>query len=298
MFIIDAIIGKSENIKNMDAVILNYNDHESTIRLANQLTQYKAISHVVVVDNCSNDDSYQYLKDCDAKFDLVKSNSNNGYGSGNNIGISYLIEHYSSENILICNPDISISDETIKQMEFELQRNESLAVIAPIMIIPGKNSVSAWELPTKKQYIFSLGIILARLPKWIKYDSSYASDSRLKKVGCVAGSLFAFNSKRVNLPLFDENIFLYCEETVLGLLVQKNNKEVALLCDAQYEHLHSTSISKAYSSLRKRHKLMINSKMYVLQHYYNINFLERVAATIITKLSLIELYLFFLVKRK
>lgn len=282
----------------MDAVILNYNDYESTIRLVNQLAQYKAISHVVVVDNCSNDNSYQYLKECDAEFDLAKSNSNNGYGSGNNIGISYLIDHYSSENILICNPDISISDETISQMEYELQRNESLAVIAPIMIIPGKNSVSAWELPTKKQYICSLGIILAKIVKRKNYYNTHATDPYLKKVGCVAGSLFAFNTKRVNLPLFDENIFLYCEETVLGLSVQKNNKEVALLCDAQYEHLHSTSISKAYSSLRKRHKLMINSKMYVLQHYYNINTLERTAATIIAKLSLIELYFSFFVKRK
>ncbi len=36
-------------------VILNYNSHNLTVRLANRLVEYSNVDHICVVDNCSSD---------------------------------------------------------------------------------------------------------------------------------------------------------------------------------------------------------------------------------------------------
>ena len=42
-------------------IILNYNDSENTIQMLNQIKDYSCLSKIVVVDNCSTDDSLEKL---------------------------------------------------------------------------------------------------------------------------------------------------------------------------------------------------------------------------------------------
>lgn len=43
--------------KKISCVVLNYNDAAATERLVRQIFRYPALDAVVVVDNCSTDDS-------------------------------------------------------------------------------------------------------------------------------------------------------------------------------------------------------------------------------------------------
>lgn len=72
-------------------VVLNFNDSKTTIELLNRMKNMKSIDVIVVVDNCSTDDSFSVLKQYTSKkIQVIQSEKNGGYGYGNNCGIAFL----------------------------------------------------------------------------------------------------------------------------------------------------------------------------------------------------------------
>ena len=68
-------------------VILNYNDYENTIQMLNQIKDYTCLDKIVIVDNCSTDQSVEKLKVYEnKKIVLLEASENKGYASGNNFG--------------------------------------------------------------------------------------------------------------------------------------------------------------------------------------------------------------------
>ena len=77
-------------------VVVNYNDYKNTISFVKSVVDYSVIGHIVIVDNCSTDESFSELKKITSdKVSLVKNDFNKGYGSGINLGSKYLIEKYN-----------------------------------------------------------------------------------------------------------------------------------------------------------------------------------------------------------
>ena len=77
---------------NTAIIILNYNDFTTTKEMIEQIKDYKILNHIIIVDNCSTDDSYNILKKEEKNnIEVIKTKSNNGYASGNNYGIKYAI---------------------------------------------------------------------------------------------------------------------------------------------------------------------------------------------------------------
>lgn len=48
--------------KKIDCVILNYNDADTTTDIINHIKEYSVFNHIIVVDNCSTDNSLDRLK--------------------------------------------------------------------------------------------------------------------------------------------------------------------------------------------------------------------------------------------
>lgn len=46
----------------VDILTLNYNDSETVISFLNSIKNFRVIHHILVVDNCSTDDSFSELK--------------------------------------------------------------------------------------------------------------------------------------------------------------------------------------------------------------------------------------------
>lgn len=73
---------------------------------------------------------------------------------------------------------------------------------------------------------------------------------------------------------YDERIFLYYEETVLGIRMKQIKMQTYLMTDCSFLHKHSTSIGKTFKSGIKRACLLWRSKRYVFKEYYNSSFVE------------------------
>ena len=100
-------------------VILNWNGKKFLEQYLPALVKYLPdYAEIVVADNASTDGSYEHLKRAFNKteVDVLEAPVNGGYASGNNFGIRYAIQHYSPDYVFVANPDIAVSEDTLKRM--------------------------------------------------------------------------------------------------------------------------------------------------------------------------------------
>lgn len=269
----------------VDLLILNYNDAKTTLMLVDKVKEYNSINRILIVDNMSTDNSLSLLREkTREKVIIVSTGKNGGYGAGNNYGINYLYEHYGSEYILLANPDISVLDKTILKMEQFLKIHTDYVMVAPFMCnsYGVKMGNSGWKIPSSTQYIFAMGLLYSKFMQPGIIPNLIKKNDDVLDVDAISGSLFLMNTKHmIDYGMYDEKIFLYCEETVLGIKFKKHKLKSALLMKENYIHNHSVSISKTYNSEIQRRRIMLKSKLYVLKKYYSISIIKYLLAVTI-----------------
>ena len=176
-------------------VILNYNDYKTTRIMLDTIKSYRIIDHIVVVDNNSKDRSYDLLKEYQSdKIDVLKADSNKGYSAGNNIGIKHLIKKYKVDYVIVSNPDIIVESEVITAMKHEMDKNDDIKVLSPV--IHELDSIKrGWMLPTYYGEIITICNTKQRYHKtYGLYDDNHYND-KLSKVDVVSGCFFMIRSK-------------------------------------------------------------------------------------------------------
>jgi GT2 family glycosyltransferase len=286
----------------IDVLTLNYNDADSTIAFILRVKGYSIVNKIVVVDNHSTDDSLKRLQTYESdKIHIVESDHNGGYGAGNNLGVRYLWENFKSKYILLSNPDVIVNEDAIYEMEHFLRNNPEYVMAAPFMCNPKmeKQINTAFKLPSCSEYILTMGMFISKFGRISFYKNIENDVSSYKQVDAVSGSMFMMDTeKMIKYGMYDENIFLFCEETVLGLKLQQSGYKTALLPQSYFIHNHSVSISKSFQSASKRHKLLMKSKLYVIKNYYHANKVIYALACIMSKISLLETKVIYMLKHE
>ncbi len=277
----------------IDVLTLNYNDAETTIDFVKSVKKIECIRHILIVDNQSTDNSVERLKKIQSpKVSLICTEKNGGYGYGNNCGIRYLSKNFHSEYILLANPDVIIEENALKSLEKFLSSHEEYAIVAPLMK-NNKREVqynTAFRIPNVIEYLVSFDIILSKIFKPLFYKKLDAFSSYMN-VGAVSGSLFMMDcEKMIRSGMYDEGLFLYCEEHVLGIKMKKSGYKTALLLNESFIHNHSVSIKKSFKSMNERNNLMSQSRLFVLRKYYTKNILINFIAKILLLTRKIEIY--------
>lgn len=285
-----------------DVLILNYNDCQTTQELVERIRDYQNVAHICVVDNASPDNSYERLRrNCGDKADVIKTPKNGGYGYGNNYGIRYLHDTYGSEYILLCNPDVIIADEVIGKLEEFLRCNDSYIIAAPFMLAKDgtRQKNTAFKLGGAVNYIMSYGMLCSKIFRPGEYCFTGDTPNGIYNVEAVAGSLFLLDAeKMLKYAMYDENVFLYCEERILGMKCRQANLKIALLSQYTFVHNHSVSINKSIASEAKKRKIMIQSAMYVIKNYYHANAFVILLGRMVLSLSVIEIRLMEWIREK
>lgn len=76
---------------------------------------------------------------------------------------------------------------------------------------------------------------LAIIGRFFKTTYKELGDGNIKNVDCVAGSLLIIDSaKFIDSGMYDEKLFLYCEETTLGIRFKKNSTILIFASDSIY----------------------------------------------------------------
>ena len=239
---------------------------------------------IIVVDNASTDDSLERLRKLESdanasqscKVHVISADHNGGYGSGNNLGVRCGAEQ-GATHVLIANPDVVFSEQSLKAMLAVFDRRPEVGIVTTrIRDARFPNLKNGWPLRSFTRELFSMGPVSRRLlGKTFDYPDSYFAGRSAVYVGAVHGSMLMVDTEKfLEAGGYDEGIFLYEEEQVLGRRMQNAGYRSVLLLNQHYDHEHSASISKSFSDAMKRQRLREESTLYYMKHYLHISPLQ------------------------
>lgn len=257
-------------------ITVNYNDSSTVKAFVKMAVLFEDVNHMIIVDNQSTDGSYEILLAFAEKYEnveVIQSGKNGGYGYGNNYGMRYAIEKYHSDAVLVSNADVVFCNTTVRRMKEALDTDRKLAAVAPLMKDRhGRNTrQTAWRIPESGWGFLFMDAPLIRfmIRHRYYYNMRELSAGNHLKTDALVGSLVMFRTSDIlRAGGYDEDLFLYCEETVLATRLKGIRKQSLLLTDISYIHNHSTTICKRYSSFAERVRLLWESKETVLKKYY------------------------------
>lgn len=250
----------------------NHNDLEEFINSLRSCSKDYFSYKVVVVNNYADESSLDLLRSIAVinNCDFIE-NDNKGYGHGNNIGINFINDNYIYKHLVVCNPDT-----IIEKFNYKGLNNTQDIIIAPrITKLSGKKQnpmnykfMKLGEAALYKgfkrdnKYIVFLGLLLVKVSNTL-FEKIKSRINFPYKIHACHGSFIIFGNKTVSrlLPVFDENIFLYCEEGDLARKCKKNGIDIYYYDEIHIIHKEDGSMNLSNINLNEMQK-----KSYV--YYY------------------------------
>ena len=247
------------NLENITFVIVTFKSEKVIYECINSLPKE---SNKIVIENSKN---IKLKEELENKYDNIEViiNENIGMGASNNIGIKRSKTKYA----YIINPDVKFNNNTLENLFKAAESISDFAIISPI------NSDSNY-------------------PNYKKSNDSKTIDENIISVDYVDGFSMLINKEKIQEEnFFDENFFLYLENTDLCLRVKKNDQNIYIIKNSIINHLGESSIiSKDLEYLRNWHWMW--SKFYFNKKYYgHINALSKVMLNLLSGIFKYVLYL-------
>ena len=250
-------------------IIINYNSSVYTIKCVESILEKTPEDfdfQIVVVDNNSDADDYYNLNNYFSeqkkeKVRLYRSHINKGFGGGNMTGLQ---QCGPSEYVAFINNDTLFLNDCLSELYNFMKTH-------PEAGITGGQSYNEklGEIISFDHYASTTRQIFGR--KFLELTSPKSHPRRKKsyslplKTNTVSGSLMLVNRKNFNeIGGFDENLFLYYEETDLCLRLKKINRQCYLVPSARYLHYHGISTEKS-DRIKKELKI---SLVYLVEKHY------------------------------
>lgn len=269
-------------------VILNYNDYKTTIKLIEKIKNFNSIDLIVIVDNCSTDESYKKINEyTNNKVILIKSDKNGGYAYGNNFGSRYLIENHKCDIIFIANPDVEFEENLVIEIKRQFEKNTKYSVLSGVMLDVNGKVVKEpyWDIPTYTDDLLNYFFLGRRVNnKEFKIDYN----QEIMEVEVIPGSFLAIKTNVLkDINYYDENTFLYCEERILGKRLKNKGYKSGIITGIAYKHMHSISIKKTFKKVDTI-KIFYNSKLYYNKKYNKVGKFKECILQTASKISLLE----------
>lgn len=231
---------------------------------------------VIVVDNLSKDFSFEKAKSKYKDFIFIKSKKNRGYGGGCNLGLKY-----ARGNIIVfANPDIVVFPDTFKKLMEEIKNDESVGAVGPKLLNPdGSFQPSCRRYPRFRYLLFGRRSFLSKhfknnpITKEFMYlDLKDKRDGKVETESLM-GAFFMTRREIVEeLKGFDEDFFLYAEDTDLCYRMRKKGYKVYYCPSVNVIHYHGKS--RKYLGIKSIYFLRRSIYLFFKKHY-NLNIFQK-----------------------
>ncbi len=234
-------------------IVLNYNAGKLLQNCVESIfsSNYKNFE-VIIVDNCSTDNSHNECKKRFDKIRLIKNSQNLGYCEGNNVGI----RNASGEYLLILNPDTIVEPNLIEKF---LEASDKIGE----GLFQGKNVAMNDDtvLRSTGNWINLFGFGFSR-DKGTKESGNF---SKIEEINYASGTcLFTQTKTMKKIGLFDSFLFLYHDDLDLGWRASCLNIKSFFVPTIKIRHISSYNLK--WSS-QKFFWLERNRKYCLLTHY-------------------------------
>lgn len=197
---------------------------------------------VIIVDNDSNAENKEGLKELSDVYKVVLSDENLGFGRANNLGATYA----SGKYLFLLNTDTVLVNNAIKILFDYIESNSECGVAGANMLDRDHNLTYSYSrlLPSIKTMIRD-EILPSKFSYYRNIDSfTYNKTDTPLEVGFIIGAAFMISKELFNkVGGFDKDFFMYCEETELCARIKKAGYKMINVPDARIIHYEGASIT-------------------------------------------------------
>lgn len=286
------------NQNKVAIIILNWNGWEDTLECLESLYQISYQNyHVIVVDNGSEDDSIERIKNfcsktqfeskinvdgiklleyeekdfdsissikeenIDKELTLLKNTQNYGYARGNNIGIRFAIEVFNPDYILLLNNDTTVDENFLTELLKATTNQQEVGIYAP-KILKAENH----KIIDSTGHVFSWGNIIDRGHG--KVDK-HQFDPKSKIVGAKGAAALYKSEMLQYIGLFKEDYITSYEDAELSWRANKNSWKAQYVPKSIIYHKGERSIKKDDSKLLYFKNLSLNNITLTVKEHGN-----------------------------
>jgi GT2 family glycosyltransferase len=214
-------------------------------------------SEVFVVDNASTDGSVEMVRTEFNDVHLIENLQNLGFGKANNIAL----EKCRGEYVLFLNPDTVVPDKTVRELTLCLDDHPSVGMVGP-EILAGNGrllfNVGRLSLRGVAEYLFESFFSMLRR------NNTLTLFKQPREVKCLSGVCWLVRKQVFDeIGTFDENLFLYGEETDFCYRLRVAGWQIYLLRHVHIFHEKGQSVRQ----IPRNRLIMLNLRntLYALQ---------------------------------
>jgi GT2 family glycosyltransferase len=241
-------------------VVLNFREPHFTVNCVKSLGQLTYPNYeIVIVDNNSGDDSVETFRRELPQTTLIESSENRGYCGGNNVGIRYALEK-GAAYVNILNPDTLLADgDYLTRLVDHMESHPDVGAAGPKVFWHERGVVQNTIL-----YFPSLARRMRSALPGVLGLHHVPSNDETREVEAINGvCVLAKRELFQAIGLFDEQLFMYCDELELGWRAKQAGWKLVYLPAESVIHLERPGRDPLGngSFLMRRNSLYVTRKM-------------------------------------
>jgi GT2 family glycosyltransferase len=210
------------------SIVLYHNKRQQVVKVMKSFLDTNLNVKLYLIDNSSNND-LEELNNIDYRIEYIFSNVNLGYGKAHNIAMRKSIEKNIPYHIVL-NPDIYFKNNVLNELYKYMEENKDIGNIIPQVLYPdGDIQYLTKLLPTPIDLIFRRFIPSKnwKEKRNEKFELKFTDYKDINNIPSLSGCfMFLRASVLKDVGLFDENIFMYLEDTDLNRRIHTKYKTI------------------------------------------------------------------------
>ncbi len=220
-------------------VILNWNGKSLLEKFLPSVIRFSEGFDIYVVDNASDDDSVQFLKEKFPSVGIIQNSENEGFAKGYNDGL----KHIDADIYCLLNSDVEVTPNWLGPIETIFSEKEKVAIIQPKILDLRKREYfeyagAAGGFIDQLGYPFCRGRIFQALEK---DTGQYDNDREI--FWATGACMFIKREVFQELGGFDEDYFAHQEEVDLCWRAQNSGHVVYYTAQSHVYHLGGSTLN-------------------------------------------------------
>lgn len=245
---------------DVSVILVSYNTKDLTLDCIKSV--YEKTSgldfDIYLVDNNSHDGTCDAVEQQYPDVKVIRNQDNKGFGAANNIAIRLSDAKY----VFCLNTDTLLINNAIKVLYDYMENNKNVGACGGQLYDKEMNvTCSVGNFPSILRIFFQFGGLKYLFPNYWKEKISPAkslTSNTCTPVDYICGAdIFFRKSVLDTIGLFDENIFMYGEESDICLRIKKFGSEVMFIPNSEIIHL----CGKSSVNINKQ-KICLKSLLY------------------------------------
>lgn len=230
-------------MKNLAVVILNFNGKHFLEQFLKTAIENSPEADVVVVDNCSTDDSVLYIKKSFPTTKVISLEKNYGFAEGYNRGLAELNYDY----FILLNSDVEVTQNWIPPLLDLALKNRNVVAIQPKIL--DYNRKTHFEYAgAAGGFMDVLGFPFCRGRIFETVEEDLGQYNEKSEIFWASGACFFIRSEVFKAQKgFDGRFFAHMEEIDLCWRIQNSGFKIAYQPDSVVYHVGGGTLSSGSS---------------------------------------------------